>query len=77
MTTPPPTQPYKAIAGFLIAFVGALVTAITQENVDELGWQGWVAIVATALITAGGVYQVTNPPVSSPAVGPPETPTGP
>ena len=32
---------------------------------------GWVAIVATALITAGGVYQVTNP-LTSPAVGPPE-----
>jgi hypothetical protein len=76
MTTPvapDPKKPYKAIVGFLIAFVGALVTAITQENIDQLGWQGWIAVVATALITAGGVYQVTNPE-TVPAVGPPEYP---
>lgn len=60
---PDPKRPYKAIVGFLIAFIGALVTAITQEDVDALGWAGWVSIIATALLTALGVYQISNPEI--------------
>lgn len=59
---PTPTKPYKAIVGFVIAFLGAL-TATLQGRTDlgNMSVVDWLIILATAVVTAGGVYQVTNP----------------
>lgn len=61
----PPTKPYKAGAAFVIALVGSFVTAITQTDIDNLDWQGWVSILATAVLAGLGTYQISNPPTGA------------
>lgn len=64
VTPPPPTptQPYKALIAFVFAFVGALTATLSgRTDLVETTWLDWVIIVGTAVVTAGGVYQVTNP----------------
>lgn len=59
-----PTKPYKAIAAFVLTFIGALVASIQgRPDVDSLKVIDWLIIVGSALVTAGTVYGVTNPPV--------------
>jgi uncharacterized membrane protein YcaP (DUF421 family) len=63
-TPPPPTstKPYKAIAAFLLTFVGALVATIQgRPSVEGMTVLDWVIVVGSALVTAGTVYGVTNP----------------
>jgi hypothetical protein len=60
--TPPyaPTKPYKALLGLVLALLSTLATAYVSRHhisVDEV----ITAIVGT-LITAAGVYGITNPP---------------
>jgi hypothetical protein len=62
----PTTKPYKAGVAFALSFIGALVTALTQHDVDNLGWEGWIAVIGTALLTSAGVYQIANPPAEAP-----------
>lgn len=58
-----PTQPVKAIVGGVITLLG-LIWANVQANGGEAphGLWEWVSIIVPALIAAGAVYGVTNPP---------------
>lgn len=66
----PPTQrkeinmPYaKAVVGFVLAFLGALIATIEgRPDLENLKVLDWFIIVGSALVTAGGVYQVSNRP---------------
>lgn len=63
-TPPPPvtTKPYKAVVAFILAFVGSLLATVQgRTDLDTMKLIDWVIVIATALVTAGGVYQVTNP----------------
>ena len=58
-----PTQPYKAVAAFALAFVGALIASIQgRPDLDGMRVIDWLIVVGSALVTAGAVYGVTNPP---------------
>jgi uncharacterized membrane protein YcaP (DUF421 family) len=57
------TQPYKAIAAFVLTFIGALVATIQgRTDVNTMTVLDWLIVVGSALVTAGTVYGVTNPP---------------
>ena len=57
------TQPYKAIAAFVLTFLGSLLATVQgRTNLDTMKPVDWVIVVASALVTAGAVYGVTNPP---------------
>ena len=60
---PVPTQPWKAVAAFALTFVGALVASVQgRPTLDGMGAVDWLIVVGSALVTAGAVYGVTNPP---------------
>lgn len=59
------TKPYKAVAAFVLTFIGALIASIQgRPDIDSLKLIDWLIIVGSALVTSGAVYGVTNPPVS-------------
>lgn len=58
-----PTQPFKAVVAFVLTFAATLLASIEGNgNLADLGWTDWLTIVLSALVTAGAVFQVTNPP---------------
>lgn len=64
MATPAnaPTQPYKAIVAFVLTFLATLLASIEGNgNIGDMGWTDWLTVVLSAVITAGAVFQVTNP----------------
>ena len=65
MTTPTtPTRPYKAIAGFVLTFLGTfLATVQGRTDLDTMGVIDWLIVAGSALVVAGTVYGITNPPV--------------
>jgi uncharacterized membrane protein YcaP (DUF421 family) len=59
---PTPTQPYKAVAAFVLTFLGTLFASIQgKKEFSELTLLEWLIILGTALVTTGAVYGVTNP----------------
>jgi len=59
----PATQPFKAVAAFVLTFLGALIASIQgRPTLDGMGPIDWFVVVGSALVTAGAVYGVTNPP---------------
>ena len=67
------TQPYKAIVAFILTFAATLLASIEGEgNIADLTWPEWLTIILSALVTAGAVFQVSNPPrePEPPAVAP-------
>lgn len=63
MATPAntPTKPYKAIAAFVLTFAGLLIQAITGHGDGAISGQEWLVIIVGSLVSAGGVYGITNP----------------
>lgn len=64
VTPAPPTatKPYKAIAAFVLTFIGALVATVQgRTDLDTMRVLDWLIVVGAALVTAGSVYGVTNP----------------
>jgi hypothetical protein len=60
MTT---TQPYKAAVAFVLTFAATLLASIEGNgNIGDMGWVDWLTVVLSAIVTAGAVYQVSNPP---------------
>lgn len=53
------TKPVKAVVGGLIAGLGALGAALTDERVTA---GEWVAVALAVVVTGGAVYGVKNPP---------------
>lgn len=67
MATPAnvPTKPYKAILGFILTFLGLIVQALTSgADGRAITGQEWLVIIVGSLVSAGGVYGITNPPAS-------------
>jgi hypothetical protein len=64
VTPAPPvkTKPYKAIAAFVLTFLGLLLQSLepTAEHHPVTAIE-WVVTILGALATAGAVYGVTNP----------------
>lgn len=59
----PATQPYKALAAFVLTFLGALIASVQgRPTLDGMGAVDWLIVVGSALVTAGATYQITNPP---------------
>lgn len=51
----------KAIVGFVLAFLTALVAQVADKTeFSDLTVLQWLIAVASALVTAGGVYVVPN-----------------
>lgn len=60
------TKPYKAVAAFVLTFLGTLLASIQgRKEFGDLTLLEWVIVVGTALVTTGVVYGVTNPPTST------------
>lgn len=60
------TKPYKAIAGFVLTFLAALIASIQgRPTLEGMGPVDWLIVVGGALVVAGGVYGITNPPASA------------
>lgn len=60
------TKPYKAVAAFVLAFLTALFAALQgREDLDTLGGMAWFVIILGAVVTAGGVWAVSNPPTNT------------
>lgn len=59
----PHTKPYKAAAAFVLTFLSSLI-ALVQDRTEfgDLTTLQWLVAVSSALVTAGVVYGVTNPP---------------
>lgn len=58
-----PTQPYKAIAAFVLTFLGALIASIQgRPTLDGMHLVDWLIVIGSALVTAGATYQISNPP---------------
>jgi hypothetical protein len=59
----PQTKPYKAILAFVFTFLGTLVATVQgRTDLDTMRVIDWAIVVVSAIVTAGGVYQITNPP---------------
>jgi hypothetical protein len=57
------TKPYKAIAGFVLTFLAALLATVQgRTDLDTMKVIDWCIVVGGALVVAGGVYGITNPP---------------
>lgn len=57
------TKPYKAIAGFVLTFIAALIASIQgRPTLEGMGPVDWLIVVGGALVSAGVVWGVTNPP---------------
>ena len=62
----PATKPYKAVVTFVLTFLGALIASVQgRTDLDTLKPVDWMIIVGSAVVTAGAVYIVPNPPVAS------------
>lgn len=59
----PATKPYKAVAAFALAFIGALVATVQgRTDLSTMKLLDWLIVVGSAVVTAGAVYRVENPP---------------
>ncbi len=62
----PATKPYKAIAGFVFAFLAVLYASIQgRPTLDGMQTLDWFVVVLGALVTAGATYVVPNPPTGA------------
>ena len=55
-------KPYKAVAAFVLTFLGLIVQALTDRGADVISGREWFVIVVGSLVTTGVVYGVSNPP---------------
>lgn len=60
-----PTKPYKAAVAFVLAFLTALYATLQgRTDLDSMRVIDWAIVVLGAVVTAGAVYEVTNPPAT-------------
>lgn len=55
------TQPYKAVAAFILTFAGLVVQAITGHGDGAITGKEWLVIIVGSLVTSGSVWGITNP----------------
>lgn len=59
---PTPTKPYKAIAAFIVTFLGLLVQSLEPgAEHHPVSATEWAVTIVGALVAAAAVYGVTNP----------------
>jgi hypothetical protein len=53
---------YKAVAGFVVPFLGSLATALVEssDNASEITGSEWLQAVLVALVAGGAVFAVPN-----------------
>lgn len=57
------TKPYKALAGFVLTFLASLLATIQgRTDLETMKLIDWCIVIGGALVVAGGVYGITNPP---------------
>lgn len=62
-----PTKPYKAAVAFALAFLTALYASVQgRTDLGNMKALDWMIVVLGAIVTAGGVYIVSNPPTGGP-----------
>lgn len=60
-----PTKPYKAIAAFVLTVVATMIATLQgRTELDTMKLIDWVIVVGSALVTAGTVWGITNPPAN-------------
>lgn len=60
--TPDPKRPYKAVAAFVVTFLGTLLASIQgRKEFSELTVLEWLIVIGSALVATAAVFQVTNP----------------
>lgn len=61
----PSTKPYKAVVAFVLAFLTALYATLQgRTDIDTMKAMDWAIVVLGAVVTAGAVYAVSNPPTT-------------
>ena len=68
VTPPPPTvtKPYKAVAAFVLTFIGTLIATVQgRPSVEGMTLLDWIIVIGSSLVVTGAVYGVTNPPKGS------------
>ena len=59
----PATEPYKAIAAFVITFIGGVLVSVQDKTeFSDLTLLQWLVVVGFALVNTAAVYGITNPP---------------
>jgi len=57
------TQPYKAVAAFVVTFLAALLAQVQDKTeFGDLTTLQWLVAVVSALVSAAVVWGVPNPP---------------
>lgn len=55
-------KPYKAVAAFVLTFLGLFLQAITGHGDSDITVNEWIVIAIGSLVTAGSVYGISNGP---------------
>ncbi len=62
----PATKPYKAAAAFILTFIASFLALVQDKTeFDQLSTLQWLIALLSALVTAGVVYGVNNPPTGT------------
>lgn len=55
-------RPIKAVVALVVTFLSTLLASTEgREDLDTLGWSGWLTIILGALVSALAVYLIPNP----------------
>lgn len=57
-------KPWKAVAAFVLTFLGLIVQALSDRGANAISTREWFIIVIGSLVTTGVVYGVSNQPTS-------------
>lgn len=62
----PPTKPYKAVAAFVVTFIGTLAATLQgRPELESMKMIDWLIVLGTTLAATAAVYQTTNPPATN------------
>lgn len=60
-------KPYKAIAAFLVTFLGTLWANLNgREDLATMGVVDWITVIVPTLLATAAVYGISNQPKSPP-----------
>lgn len=57
-----PKRPYKAIAAFVLTFLGTLWANLSgHDSLGNMSAMEWLSIIVPTLVATGAVYGIANP----------------
>lgn len=60
-------KPYKAIAAFLVTFLGTLWANLNgREDLESMSFVEWVTVIVPTIIATAAVYGISNKPDATP-----------